>query len=36
MKFTYHATRCPADQYEPLAIAAEAAGFDIFTFPDSI
>jgi probable F420-dependent oxidoreductase len=36
MKFAYHATMCPADQYEPLAIAAEAAGFDTFTFPDSI
>jgi probable F420-dependent oxidoreductase len=36
MKFAYHATMCPADQYEPLVIAAENAGFDTFTFPDSI
>lgn len=36
MKFAYHATMCPADQYLPLAIAAEEAGFDTFTFPDSI
>ncbi|MFT5482155.1 MAG: alkanesulfonate monooxygenase SsuD [Halieaceae bacterium] len=36
MKFAYHATMCPADHYEPLAIAAEDAGFDTFTFPDSI
>jgi probable F420-dependent oxidoreductase len=27
---------CPTDQYLPLAIAAEEAGFDGFTFPDSI
>jgi probable F420-dependent oxidoreductase len=36
MKFAYHATMCPPDQYLPLAIAAEEAGFDTFTFPDSI
>lgn len=36
MKFAYHATMCPIDQYLPLAIAAEEAGFDSFTFPDSI
>ena len=36
MKFSYHATMCPADQYAPLAIAVEAAGYDTFTFPDSI
>lgn len=36
MKFAYHATMCPPDQYLPLAQAAEAAGFDTFTFPDSI
>ena len=36
MKFAYHATMCPADQYAPLAIAVEAAGYDTFTFPDSI
>jgi probable F420-dependent oxidoreductase len=36
MKFAFHATMCPHDQYAPLAKAAEAAGFDTFTFPDSI
>jgi probable F420-dependent oxidoreductase len=36
MKFTYHATMCDPDQYLPLAIAVEDAGFDGFTFPDSI
>jgi len=36
MKFTYHATMCPPGQYLPLALAAEEAGFDGFTFPDSI
>ena len=36
MKFAYHATMCPPEQYEPLVIAAEQAGFDTFTFPDSI
>lgn len=36
MKFTYHATMCAPDQYLPLALAAEEAGFDGFTFPDSI
>ena len=36
MKFAYHATMCPPDQYVPLAQAAEEAGFDTFTFPDSI
>lgn len=36
MKFTYHATMCDPDQYLPLAIAVEEAGFDGFTFPDSI
>ena len=36
MKFAYHATMCPPDQYLPLTQAAEAAGFDTFTFPDSI
>ena len=36
MKFTYHATMCAPDQYLPLALAVEAAGFDGFTFPDSI
>ena len=36
MKFAFHATMCPHDQYAPLAKAIEAAGFDTFTFPDSI
>jgi probable F420-dependent oxidoreductase len=36
MQFAYHATMSPSEQYEPLAIAAEEAGFDTFTFPDSI
>ena len=36
MKFAYHATMCPPDEYLPLALAAEQAGFDTFTFPDSI
>ena len=36
MKFAYHATMCPPEQYLPLALAAEEAGFDTFTFPDSI
>lgn len=36
MKFAYHATMCPVAQYEPLAVAVEQAGFDTFTFPDSI
>ena len=36
MKFAYHPTMCPPDQYLPLAKAAEAIGFDTFTFPDSI
>jgi len=36
MKFAYHPTMCPVDQYVPLVKAAEQAGFDTFTFPDSI
>jgi len=36
MKFAYHAAMCPPEQYAPLAKAIEAAGFDCFTFPDSI
>ena len=36
MKFAYHPTMCPPDEYLPLAIAAEEVGFDSFTFPDSI
>ena len=36
MKFAYHPTMCPPEQYLPLAKAAEDIGFDTFTFPDSI
>ena len=36
MKFAYHATMCDPEFYLPLTQAAEAAGFDTFTFPDSI
>ncbi|MCR9104451.1 MAG: TIGR03619 family F420-dependent LLM class oxidoreductase [Gammaproteobacteria bacterium] len=36
MKFAYHATMCDPDLYLPLALAVEEAGFDTFTFPDSI
>lgn len=36
MRFAYHATMCSPEFYLPLAIAAEEAGFDTFTLPDSI
>jgi probable F420-dependent oxidoreductase len=36
MRFAFHATMCPAEQYLPLAQAAEKAGFDTFTLPDSV
>lgn len=36
MRFAYHATMCPPDQYLELARLAEDIGFDGFTFPDSI
>ena len=36
MRFAYHATMCDPSFYLPLAIAAEDAGFDSFTLPDSI
>ncbi|MFK7898201.1 MAG: TIGR03619 family F420-dependent LLM class oxidoreductase [Myxococcota bacterium] len=36
MRFAYHATMCNPEYYLPLAIAAEEAGFDTFTLPDSI
>lgn len=36
MRFIYHALMCPADQYIPLAKAAEKLGFDGFTLADSI
>ena len=36
MRFAYHATMCAPEFYLPLVIAAEEAGFDSFTLPDSI
>jgi len=36
MRFAYHASMCSPDQYLPLARAAEEAGFDSFTVPDSV
>lgn len=36
MRFAYHATMCNPEYYLPLAVAAEEAGFDTFTLPDSI
>ena len=36
MRFAYHASMCSPEQYLPLARAVEDAGFDSFTFPDSI
>ncbi len=36
MRFAYHATMCDPAFYLPLAVAAEEAGFDSFTLPDSI
>lgn len=36
MRFSYHHSMCPPDQYLPLAIAAENLGFDGITVPDSI
>jgi probable F420-dependent oxidoreductase len=36
MRFAYHASMCPPEQYVPLVQAAEAAGFDTFTVADSI
>lgn len=36
MRFAYHAGMCDPAFYLPLAQAAEAAGFDTFTLPDSI
>ncbi len=36
MRFAYHATMCRPEFYLPLAMAAEEAGFDSFTLPDSI
>lgn len=36
MKFGFHATMCPAEQYIPLCKAAEDAGYDSFAMADSI
>ncbi len=36
MRFAYHAAMCRPDFYLPLAVAAEEAGFDTFTVPDSL
>ncbi len=36
MKFAFHPTMCPTEQYLPLCQAAEELGYDTFTFPDSI
>ena len=36
MRFAYHSTMCNPEYYLPLAVAAEEAGFDTFTLPDSI
>src|ERR1700744_5590119 len=36
MRFGYHPTMCNPKFYAPLAQAAEEAGFDTFTLPDSI
>lgn len=36
MRFSYHHSMCPHDQYIPLAQRAEEAGFDGIAIPDSI
>ena len=36
MRFAYHPAMCAPEFYLPLAVAAEEAGFDSFTLPDSI
>lgn len=36
MKFAYHHSMCPLEQYLPLAQIAEELGFDTITMPDSI
>lgn len=36
MKFSYHHSMCPTEQYVPLTLAAEEVGFDGITMPDSI
>ena len=36
MRFAFHATMCPPEQYIPLVKAAEEAGYDAFAMADSI
>tara|TARA_Y100001951_G_scaffold13949_2_gene9149 strand:- start:13405 stop:14346 length:942 start_codon:yes stop_codon:yes gene_type:complete len=36
MKFAYHHSMCPVEQYVPLSVEAEKLGFDTVTMPDSI
>jgi len=36
MRFAYHHSMCPAEQYLPLTLAAEQLGYDTITMPDSI
>lgn len=36
MRFGYHHSMCPPEQYAPLALEAEKLGFDTVTVPDSI
>lgn len=36
MRFSYAESMCEPSQYAPLALAAEAAGFDSFVVPDSL
>ena len=36
MKFSYHPSMCNPSFYLELGKAAEDAGFDVITFPDSI
>ena len=36
MRFSYHHSMCPVDQYVPLTKAAEEVGFGAVTMPDSI
>ena len=36
MRFAYHPSMCDPSFYLELGKAAEAAGFDVITFPDSI
>ena len=36
MRFAYHPSMCDPSFYLELGKAAESAGFDVITFPDSI